>query len=201
MNWRNTGILFLVLLVPVILILIFKTGTTNLVNLPVFGDKVLVNGDSADYTVDLSKLFDSYNQYNDYHLLLYFGENESGSLNQEAIENLSLISRRLESAKSHPKNPVNDVLLLSVSNDSFEQERNTIWKQITTDKSISEFIKTQLSNGFGQSENPIKDQMAFLLDKDRRVRALYFTAHGKFDRELFGELVVLKNEYGEPANN
>lgn len=201
MNWRNTGILVLVLLVPIVLILIFKTGTTNLVNLPVYGEKVYKNGDSVDFIVDLSKLLESQADYKDYHLLLYFGENETGSLNEEAIENLSLISSRLEMAKTHPKNPVTDILFLSVSDKEFSANRNSIWKQITTKKNIETFVSSELFNGFGQSENPIKDQMAFLIDKDRRVRALYFTAHGKFDRELFGELVVLKNEYGKSTEN
>mgnify|MGYP000395076955 CR=1 FL=1 len=197
MNWRNTGILILVLLVPILLILVFKTGTTNLVNLPVYGDKVfVVDSDSVDYTIDLNKLIDNLpEQIANKHFLLYLGEDKTGTLQQEAIENLTLVSRRLENAVNHPRHPVDDIVILSISENGFKKARNSVWLQVKSKKNLSDFVSNQLGFAFEKSENPIEDQMVFLVDKDRRVRSLYFAGHGKFDRDLFGELVVLKNEY------
>jgi len=195
MNWRNAGILFLVLIVPVLLILLFKTGSTRLLNLPVFGEKQWNGTDSTDYKIDLKDLIAIPESLQGSHFLLYFSENEEGILQHDAIENLDKIALRLEQAKVHPRNPVTDFHILSLSNSTFKFERPSTWLKYVTAVDINEYVKTKLGNGFGLSDNPIKDHLSYLVDKDGRIRAVYFTAHGKFDKEILGEIAVLQNEY------
>ncbi|MBI1183957.1 hypothetical protein GC194_06780 [bacterium] len=196
MNWRNAGILFLVLIVPVLLILLFKTGTTKLERLPVFGERQFENGDSVDYSINLDEICAIPDSVRGSHFLLYFSENEDNILRHDALENLQLIANRLVNAQVHPKNPVKDVYILSVSNKAFEETRPRTWLQLSAKESVETFVKDRLDNGFAKSDKPIEDHLSYLVDKDGRIRSVYFTAHGKFDRDILGELVVLQNEYG-----
>lgn len=196
MNWRNAGILIVVLVVPIALILVFKTGTTQLVNLPVYGEKSFIKGDSIDFSVDFSRLITNPEIVQDKHVLLYFSEGLKNGIWEDAQENLMNLAERLEKAKVHPRNRVDDVVILSVSNQKLEKDSFTVWLREKTKKPIETFIDNNLNGSFDFSENPIEDHVSYLLDKDGRIRSMYYTAHGKFDRNILGELVVLRTEYG-----
>ena len=188
MNWRNAGALFVVLIVPILLILLFKTGTTKIGKLPVYGPKQYVNGDSFDYRVPLHELCSIGTELKGKHVLLYFSESRSDLLAPEAAGNLELVERRFHE--------VDDVVILSISNESFATTRNDRWLQCTTNADLLAYVSEHLMFDFTESEQPIDDHMAFLLDKDHRLRGYFFAPHDKLDRDLLGELVVLRTEYG-----
>jgi len=198
MNWRNAGILALVLFVPIILILLFRTGTTRLKVLPMLGDKVYVNGDSLDYTVDFGKLIQLPDSFEGKHILLYLSEEEGGILSEKAHEHILELANRLLKARKHPTDQVRDIAIISVSGGPFSHERPYTWHQFTTQSDVNAFVNSELKGGFGLAESsPVKDHMIFLIDKDGRPRGGYFAAHGKFDRDIMGEMVVLRTEYGQ----
>ncbi len=201
MNWKDAGILFVVLVVPIILILVFKTGTTKLVNLPIYGEKVFVDGDSLDYKIELSQLVTLEKKLKGKHILLYLSENVKNSLYNDAKENIDKIALRLENAKNHPINPVSDIVFLSVIESEPEADTLETFFKRKSLMSIPKFIEEQLQNSFGFSNAPLNDHVIFLIDKDMRVRSMYFSAHGKFDRNILGELVVLQTEYGSSQSN
>ncbi|MGB0430075.1 MAG: hypothetical protein ACPGLV_06340 [Bacteroidia bacterium] len=189
------------LVVPIALILIFKTGTTQLVKLPVYGDKVFVNGDSVDYSINLNKIIDDNPILHDKHILLYFSENVKNSLRDDAKENISIIAQRVHNAIDHPRNPVKDVVFVSIVDSILENDTLKSYIRTKAKSDIDSYVADELKNSFGFSETPVKDHVLFLIDKDKRVRSMYFSSHGKFDRNILGELVVLRTEYGNNTAN
>ena len=199
MNWRNAGILIIVLVVPIALILVFKTGTTQLVNLPVYGEKSYVNGDSVDYSINLLDVVSNPERVKGKHVLLYLSEGIENGIWEDAQVNLKNLAERLEKAKNHPRNKVDDVIILSVSNTELKSDSFSIWFKEKTNIPLDNFIKNELKGSFEFSESPLEDHVSYLIDKDGRVRSMYYTAHGKFDRNILGELVVLQSEYGSKS--
>lgn len=195
MNWRNAGMVSVVLFVPLILILLFRTGTTRLKELPVYGGKEWVNNDSVDYRVDINELVTLPEALQGRHIILYLSEHLTGDLAESAQANLEDLSNRFLAAKQHPKDQLTDLAIVSVSQSPLELERPETWHQLQTDKDIQSFVQNALKNAFDFSEQPIEDHVTFLIDKDGRIRSLFFTGHGKFDRDIQGELVVLRTEY------
>lgn len=196
MNWRNAGMVSVVLFVPIILVLLFKTGTTRLKELPVYGGKIWVNNDSADYSINLQDLVLLPESLQDRHIILYLSEDLDGELASNAQTNLLAFANRLLEARNHPVDQLTDLAVVSVSQSPFNTDRPDTWHQLRTRVDIDSFVKTALQNSFEFSEDPVKDHVAFLIDKDGRIRSQYFTGHGKFDRNIQGELVVLRTEYG-----
>lgn len=195
MNWRNAGMVSVVLFVPIILILLFRTGTTRLIDLPIYGGKVWVSNDSVDYSIDINDLVLLPESLQDRHIVLYLSEGLDGDLAQNAQDNLEDFSKKLLAAKDHPKDQLADLALVSVSEQPFEHQRPETWHQLKAKANIDSFVRAALHNSFDFSEKPIEDHVTFLIDKDGRIRSFYFTGHGKFDRELQGELVVLRTKY------
>jgi len=196
MNWRNAGMVSVVLFVPVILVLLFKTGTTRLKELPVLGGKVWVENDSADYSINLLDLVELPESLHHRHIILYLSESLDGELANNAQVNLLAFANRLLEAKDHPVDQLTDLAVVSVSQSPFTTERPETWHQLQTTVDIDSFVKSALHNSFDFSDDPVKDHVAFLIDKDGRIRSQYFAGHGKFDRNIQGELVVLRTEYG-----
>lgn len=188
MNWRNAAAMFVVLVVPILLILLFKTGTTKIGKLPVFGPREYVDGDSVDYKVPLEQLCPIDEDIAGKHVLLYLSESRSDMLASEAVKNLEQLERRFHE--------VDDVIILSVSNEEFAAAHEDRWIQRNTQSDLVSFVTEHLIFDFTESEHPIEDHLAFLLDKDHRIRGYFFAAHDKLDRDLLGELVVLRTEYG-----
>ncbi|MFY0672565.1 MAG: hypothetical protein JXQ87_04145 [Bacteroidia bacterium] len=202
MNWRNAGILIIVLVVPLALILVFKTGTTQLVNLPVYGEKSLVNGDSVDFAIDFQTILSNPEVVENKHVLLYLSEGLENSIWDDAHSNLTALAVRLEKAKVHPRNMVDDVVILSLSDIDLKSDTFSVWLKEKAELKMEDLIESKLQNSFSFCENPLKDHVSYLIDKDGRIRSIYYTAHGKFDRNILGELVVLRAEYGnEPIKN
>lgn len=188
MNWRNAGVLFVVLIVPILLILLFKTGTTKITRLPVFGPKEFVDGDSVDHRVPLDLLIGDDAQLTGKHILLYFSEGMDDILIGEATDNLQRVAKRFKE--------VDDVVILSIGDSLSDTDHPDTWLQRKARIDAKQFVRKHLLLDFEESDAPIADHLAFLLDKDLRIRGYYFAAHDKFDRDLLGELVVLRTEYG-----
>lgn len=185
MNWRNAGILVLVLVVPVLLILVFRTGTTRLTHLPIYGSTEYVGSDSVNYQVDFSALTDK--DLPQKHLLLYFSDGVRNLISPKAEEHLNKVSERLKE--------VNDIAFVYFGENQVPSESTDEIFRVKTNVDLGAFVKNQLILDFQKSPEPIKDHLVVLVDKDRRVRGYYFAAHDRFDRKVLGELVVLRDEY------
>lgn len=186
MNWRNIGTLLLVLAVPLALILLFRTGKTHLLTLPVLA------GDSA--TAILRENVDFPPNLEQAHFLLYISESVDNQLNPPAQENLETLAERLEKARAHPTAPVKDIYILSVDNKPHTGFNKTTWLHWQVDTQVDAIVE-QMGGGYGRTEQPLEDHLCYLVDKKGQVRATYFAAHGKFVRDILGELVVLENEF------
>ena len=140
-NWRNVGTLFIVLIAPVLLILLVKTGTTILKELPYLGGKVWNQSDSIFYKPNLDVLnLPSHLQGN--HLIIYFNDGSIKSLMEDASENLDRISRRLIE--------VNDVKLIEIfQSDSiyFQTDSSNVRFKIGCKYNLDSLVSQEFQKG------------------------------------------------------
>ncbi|MBI3143034.1 MAG: hypothetical protein HYZ16_09410 [Bacteroidetes bacterium] len=171
---------------PLGLILLFRTGETHLLKLPVLA------GDTATKMLRENAGFPA--QLAQANFLLYLSESVDNQLQTSAKEQLLELANRLEKAHNHPTSSVNDIYILSVSNQAPVDDDRKAWLHWQVETPVHS-IAAQLGSGHGRTEQPVEDHLCYLIDKNGQVRGIYFSAHGKFIRDVLGELTVLNNEF------
>lgn len=192
MRYRNIAILLIILLLPIVIFMVLKTGKTVVSELDYFGPSKRVEDDTLRYRVPMHKLVDT-SQYTGQHLILHFIPHDSSALFTHAVANVHGIAQRLPE--------VENIKLISFTDPSSVTDTalqyNAFWHEIPLPSIDQTFIAKALLPGFEKSDQYATDQVLILVDKNFFIRGFYFAGNDKLDKELLGELRVLRLSYGE----
>ncbi|MCB0737309.1 MAG: hypothetical protein KDC92_07340 [Bacteroidetes bacterium] len=185
MNFKNIGILGAILLLPVAIFLVLKSGQTIVTDLPYFGEPTVEGTDTQQYKAPLSGLFED--KWPDKHLILHFVPDSPTVLSEHAVGNLKNIQERLPE--------VDNIILLTVFSNGIEKHNipfNDHWQktQLKTPNNLKDGW-LDVFPGYEKSKEYDQDQVLVLLDKDRQVRGFYQAANDRLPKDLLGELRVL----------
>ena len=185
MSFKNIGILGAILLLPVVIFLVLKSGQTIVTDLPYFGEPKIVGTDTQQFKAPVSDIIED--QWPDKHLVLHFVPDSPTVLTEHAIGNLKKIHERLPE--------VDNMILLTVYGNNVEQHKipfDKHWQKVQL-KSPNNIKESWLSffPGYEKSKHYDDDQVLVLLDKERHVRGFYQAGNDRLPKNLLGELRVL----------
>ena len=193
MNWRNIILAAVILLGPVILILLFRTGTTEINQLEVLGPYEIKGTDTVHHTVDYpsigltigEKPFEQSKQ----HILLHIDGGEDPRISELAEENIAKLIGSEEALKT------NDFKIYTLSLSPTLIPDSDYRGLLDLYTGTKENLSKHLLFGEWKDVDLGMDNIGILIDKDGRIRAYYYVGNGRFHKEFLGNLNVLRHEY------
>ena len=188
MNWRNIGLAAVILLLPVVLILLFRTGTTKINDLEIFGPYEIIGQDTNFHQLSLASTGIEFPDSNK-HILLHINGREDERITELAEENIAkLLASETALQTTDFKIYTLPLSVIKTSNSKYR----AVMPPFNGDR---QNLSDRLLFGEWKEVDLGRDNLAILIDKDGRIRGYFYLGNGRFHKEFLGKLNVLRHEY------